>query len=116
MQEYLLRRLISIMLDISLEQQVAEILMGDVKFISYDGKYPTLCSGMLVLKVGSREFKIQRIRSGGGVWIDKQGDEQVDVGDWDVEVWPDDFPETLKKRALEIINENVEHGCCGGCI
>lgn len=104
------------MSDISLEQRVAETLMGDVKFVSYSGRYPNLCSGMLVIKIGSREYKIQRLVSGGSVSFDEVGGEHVDEGDWDVEEWPDDFPETLKKRALEVINESVDHGCCGGCV
>jgi len=104
--------------EISKEQLVAEILMGDVKFVSYDGKYPNLCSGTLVIRLGSREWKIHRLTSGGGVWFDKQGNEQVDEGDWSIEDqnFPEGFPESLKEKVLKVVNESVDHGCCGGCI
>lgn len=102
--------------EISKEQLVAEILMGDVKFVSYDGKYPNLCSGTLVIKVGSRKWKIKRLSSGGGVWFDKNNSEQVDEGPWSIENWPEGFPETLKQKVLDVVNDKVDHGCCGGCI
>jgi hypothetical protein len=102
--------------EISKEQLVAEILMGDVKFVSYDGKYPNLCSGTLVIRLGSREWKIRRLSSGGGVWFDKNNDEQVDEGDWSIDNWPEGFPESLKEKVLKVVNECVDHGCCGGCI
>lgn len=41
----------------------------------------------------------------------------VNHGEWVINV--EELPEELKKYALEIdkvFNENVEQGCCGGCL
>jgi phosphoribosylaminoimidazole-succinocarboxamide synthase len=28
----------------------------------------------------------------------------------------EEFPEELKQEATDVVNENIEHGCCGGCV
>jgi hypothetical protein len=97
--------------EISREQLVAEILMGNVKFVSYDGRYPNLCSGTLVFKIGDRTYEIHRLTSGGG--LDK--DYNAYEGPWSIDNWPEGFPEGLKSKVEDMVNECVEHGCCGGC-
>ena len=90
-----------------------------VVFVSYDGKYPCLCSGTLVVRVGGTEYVFEQytaLRSGGGVWFDEEWSEHVDVGPWTVEQWPEEFPKELRAEALIVINDNVPHGCCGGCV
>ena len=47
--------------------------------------------------------------------FDEDWNEMVGVGDWSVE-FPKDFPEELKDKVLNCINEEIPHGCCGGCI
>lgn len=64
---------------------------GHIKFISYTGKYPNLCSGVLTLDVTD--------------------------GEWLIDF--DEIPDCFKKYAEEIgetFNTNVPYGCCGGCI
>lgn len=92
-----------------------------VKFISYTGRYPCLCSGILTLEIDGEEvqFGYDTLNnpfwvSGGGLNPDYEGTYQ---GEWKIDV--DRIPEGYRKYASEIdrvFNENVEWGCCGGCI
>lgn len=104
-----------------------------VEFVSYSGKAPNLCRGILVLMVNGKEYKF------GPEYLKKEDDEtlftpfwastgsayftngytesHVTEGEWAVDV--DELPEELRKYASEIdqvFNANVEHGCCGGCL
>lgn len=87
-----------------------------VEFVSYDGEYPNLCSGQLVLKINGqvRVFPRYCLRSGGSVWFDNDWDEHVETGSWSIDL-PEDL-EPLRKEIEECINENIPHGCCGGCV
>lgn len=87
-----------------------------VEFVSYDGRYPNLCSGTLILKIDGKvvTFPAYCMQSGGGVSFDNDWCEHVSSGLWTVEV-----PEKYKQHEDEInvvVNRNVEHGCCGGCV
>lgn len=96
-----------------------------VKFISYTGRYPNLCSGTLTLEIdgvkytfgGSyKEPKADFDKfwcSGGGITRDYENYS----GEWQINV--NNLPEQFHKYAREIddvFNNNVEWGCCGGCI
>lgn len=87
-----------------------------VEFVSYDGKYPNLCSGILVLRIDGEvvEFPKYSMNSGGCIGFDKNWDEYVCGGAWTVEV-PEEY-EYLCEEIEECVNENVPWGCCGGCI
>jgi hypothetical protein len=54
--------------------------------------------------------------SGGSVWFDKGWDEHVEDGEWSIKEWPDKFPKNMKKAVIDKINEEILHGCCGGCV
>ena len=102
-----------------------------VKFVSYTGKYPNLCCGVLTLLIDGKEVKMtvkkgQKViwetdgnydrfwESGGGI---KPGYSGTYHREWDIIV--DDLPEKYREYASEIdeeFNSNVEYGCCGGCI
>ena len=112
-----------------------------VKFVSYDGQYPNLCSGLLVLNIDGAEYrfgipreisggswdKVQKyIQSpdyhekfwsyGGSTWVDG-ADSGTSSGEWEIDV--QDLPQEIQKDAAEIdevFNSNVPYGCCGGCI
>ena len=90
-----------------------------VKFISYDGKYPNLCGGTLVLAINNYmvEFPQFCMRSGGCVWFDEEWNEQVDIGEWHVKL-PEEYKEFahLQDEIDACVNANVPWGCCGGCI
>ena len=86
--------------------------------IEYNGNYPNLCRGDLVATIdGERwEFPSYCLSSGGSVWFDDDWNEHVEVGEWTVSDWPTGFPDELKTRVEEAVNENIPHGCCGGCV
>ena len=89
-----------------------------VKFVSYTGKYPTLCSGKLTLLIDGENVEFDGIKdrflaSGGFI----SGDYYAYTGEWVICI--DDIPEKYRKYAYEIdrvFNEHVPHGCRGGCI
>ena len=99
-----------------------------VKFISYTGKYPNLCSGILTLEIDGKKvqfgYKYPMDRhpelrepfweSGGSTnWHTNL----VTTGEWKINA--DELPDEYKKYATEIdyiFNKNVKHGCCGGCL
>ena len=87
-----------------------------VEFVSYDGSFPNLCSGKLVLAIdGERvEFPDYCMCSGGSVWFDSDWGEHVETGAWTVDV-PKQY-EHLKDEIEECVNNNVPCGCCGGCV
>lgn len=88
-----------------------------VQFISYDGKYPNLCSGTLVFSVNDKEYSIKYgLVSGGGINF-FEDNYYVSSGPWSIE--PSSFPEELKpyfEEITDMINENIPYGCCGGCV
>lgn len=98
-----------------------------VKFVSYTGRYPNLCSGILTLEIDGefatfghnywREDQPQYRQfwsSGGGLQPNYEGTWQ---GEWQIDV--NKLPEQFRQYATEIdevFNNNVKYGCCGGCI
>lgn len=111
-----------------------------VKFISYDGRYPNLCSGQLVLEIDGvicyfghkcgccnwekcqEELKLANHfeefwSSGGTCGFDSNYDEHVTSGGWKIN--ESALPECYRDYASEIdavFNDNVPYGCCGGCL
>ncbi len=100
-----------------------------VKFVSYTGGYPNLCNGILTLEIDGATYTFGSSWkepkpdfnkfwcSGGSVTADEHWDFDVKQGEWVINV--NDLPEQFRKYAIEIdevFNENVEWGCCGGCI
>jgi hypothetical protein len=116
-----------------------------VKFISYTGKYPCLCSGVLTLEIDGIQYKFGHNykehhfdkdgksyfadenpenpnfrcfwSSGGSVSSDSDWNWNVESGEWRIDI--QELPEQFKDLASEIdavFNENVPFGCCGGCI
>lgn len=101
-----------------------------VKFISYTGRYPNLCNGVLTLEIDGNECRFGHSfsnwrnwktdgnfnkfwHSGGGITSDYSTYE----GEWEIDV--QELPEQFKQYAAEIdevFNANVPYGCCGGCI
>lgn len=110
----------------------------NVEFVSYTGKYPNLCSGVLTLKICGEEcvfghnsrdydYKTGHYKdgnydafwsSGGSAGFNGgYSNSYVNQGEWHTDV--EALPEKFKKYADEIdrvFNDNVEHGCCGGCL
>lgn len=109
-----------------------------VQFISYSGKYPNLCRGVLTLKIEGEIVKFghdfTNYKYETGEFIDNNYDEFWTsggscffLGDYEDEVvntdeWVIDaekIPEKYRKYAPiidKVFNDNVEYGCCGGCL
>lgn len=108
----------------------------DVKFINYTGGYPNLCFGQLTLEVNGKQYTFGRDSewnkpdregdfpqfwtSGGGISIDP---EEIYTEPWTSKYYEDEvkqidefFGEGATAKFLEVFNENVSWGCCGGCI
>jgi len=86
--------------------------------LSYDGQYPNLCSGTLIVTIGSTEwvFPSHCLSSGGRVTFDENWSENVEQGEWTINQWPEGFPENLKYIVEQKVNEEIPWGCCGGCV
>lgn len=106
-----------------------------VKFIAYNGAYPNLCSGVLKLEIEGhlyvfgpkwkateeekRELHPEFWSPGGscGFAGNNHTSSYCDQGEWTIDA--EQLPEELQSYVAEIdrvFNENVEHGCCGGCL
>lgn len=98
-----------------------------VKFISYDGKYPCLCYGTLTLEINGKTYKFGDNTgndfgpfwtSGGSAYFTNDySDSVVEEDEWNIDV--EDIPQEFRCYAEEIdrvFNDNVRHGCCGGCL
>lgn len=87
-----------------------------VEFISYNGDYPNLCSGKLVLKINGEIVEFSGCdrfwTSGGGCDF---FDDSVTCQPWELTEVPAEFEE-YKEEMIKVFNENVPYGCCGGCI
>jgi hypothetical protein len=94
--------------------------MATVEFVSYDGGFPNLCRGLLSVKVDGVlwDFENGSLSSGGGVSFDKDWQEEVRHGEWSIYEWPKGFPEDedVRRKVLELVNDFIPRGCCGGCV
>ena len=93
--------------------------MRDIQFVSYDGKYPNLCSGTLVLSVdGQKVAAMDCLYPGGEAGIGGDGNEYTIEGPWKVKWGKLSMPFTFHEmaRITELVNQHVKHSCCGGCI
>ena len=104
-----------------------------VKFVEYTGEYPNLCRGILTLIIDKEIVNFGHnyrsnwetdgnydsfwISGGGCGFNDNYTRSYTKEGEWVIDVAK--LPEKYQKYAREIdevFNDNVEWGCCGGCI
>ena len=93
--------------------------MSDIKFVSYDGKYPNLCSGTLTISVDGDESSESNCLISGG-YLRSYNEEDIVKGKWSIN-WDKAFTfmffsDEEKKLITDLVNANVPFGCCGGCI
>ncbi len=94
-----------------------------VEFVSYDGRFPNLCRGTLVLRIDGREVSFDYLsrndfwESGGDVYFTEDWEDVVMQGEWELRLeWvPDEYREYAQEM-IDVFNANVEFGCCGGCV
>ena len=86
--------------------------------INYNGAYPNLCSGDLEVVIDGKQwiFPTYSLCSGGSIWFSEEWVEHIEEGDWSIREWPENFPESLKDKVIDIVNAEIPHGCCGGCV
>lgn len=88
--------------------------------VEYDGEYPCLCAGHLQVWVGDDyyDFGDHCLCSGGCICHDEDWDMWAEEGDWSIDETkiPKDFPMEYKDLLIDVINQEIPHGCCGGCI
>lgn len=89
-----------------------------LEFVSYDGRFPNLCSGILVLRLDGEliTFKSYSLCSGGSGSFDKDWNEEVTDGSWYISEFPKKFPKELQEQAVKLVNDNVPWGRCDGCV
>ena len=92
--------------------------MRNIEFVSYSGEFPTLCMGKLRISVDGEERVVDcTLLSGGGVYFKPDySDVKVKKDPWRIDFYDDFFTEEEQEYILDLVNKNVEHGCCGGCI
>lgn len=101
----------------------------EIEFVSYDGSYPCLCYGTLTLKINGKEVRFNGCgnekyssfwSSGGGVSFNDEWEEDVTQGEWYWCCFDEKkmHPAILRNKdyVMELFNENVPWGCCGGCV
>ena len=93
--------------------------MAKIEFISYDGKYPCLCFGTLVIKVNDKPYTLTHAMISGGRIVggaSTDWDMWTEEGEWSLDL--EEYPELkqYKDEITEVVNDNVRYGCCGGCI
>ncbi len=84
----------------------------EIKVYKEDVPYAQ-CSGDLEVVIDGTKWKFPKralVTGGYVVWDD------VGFGPWNINKWPDGFPEELKEATLKAVNEQVKWGCCGGCV
>lgn len=86
--------------------------------IKYNGEYPCLCMGHLIVWVDGVKWDFGRysLTSGGGICRDDDWNMWAEKGEWSIDNFPEGFPEELKEIVVAKVNEKIPHGCCGGCI
>jgi len=85
--------------------------------INYDGAWPKLCDGNLIVTINGCVWEFGDCLVSGGRTINAgYGDYHIAKGEWKIHPWPAGFPFDLRVEVLKKVNEVVPHGCCGGCL
>ena len=93
--------------------------MSKIEFVSYDGRYPCLCYGTLVIKVDDKIYRFKDAMISGGCIMggpETDWDMWSEYGPWELNLKEHPELEKYKSEITALVNENVEQGCCGGCI
>lgn len=103
-----------------------------VEFVSYSGKYPSLCMGCLTVKINGETVKFGAEYSDGKFVMHNNSfwssggscgfsggysESYCTSGEWKIDV--QSIPKQYRKYASEldaVFNANVPYGCCGGCL
>ena len=81
-----------------------------------------MMEGALAYVMGQLELMVIHIDlknaliSGGGIFRNDEFDMWSENGEWEIRLEEHPELEPYKEEITRIVNENVEHGCCGGCL
>ena len=86
--------------------------------VEYDGSFPNLCRGHLIVRINGKVYDFGKycLASGGSVSFDSNWQEIVTSGPWSIFEWPVEFPEEYKADVIAAVNNKIPNGCCGGCV
>ena len=107
----------------------------NIEFISYTGKYPNLCNGILTLEIDNKIVKFGHEEwnknshcykegnydkfwiSGGNCYFGNNYREgHIISGKWELDCLAvPDFLKPYSNKLINVFNDNVPYGCCGGC-
>jgi len=90
-----------------------------VEFVSYDGKWPCLCYGTLIIKVDGKSYSFNHAMVSGGCIMggpSTDWDMWAEQDDWELNLEEHPELEQYKEEITRVVNKNVPQGCCGGCI
>lgn len=85
--------------------------------VFYDGKYPNMCSGTLIIKEDGIDIYNKRCccKSTGCVWFDDEWCDHIESGDL---LWNEEdakgFSEEIQNAVKDVLSSCFV--CCGGCI
>jgi hypothetical protein len=90
-----------------------------VKFVSYTYPPYNLCKGELTIEVNGKTYTLEKgaLYTSGSCYETEDGNYETYQGDW--KLYDTDLPVEIRAymtEILEVVNNNVEHGCCGGCM
>ena len=89
-----------------------------IEFVSYDGHFPNLCIGTLNLKLNGEQKSLTDVLSSGGICrYHEDNSVEREYGEWSIiqDKLPD-WAKPYQREILDLVNKNVPHGCCGGCL
>ena len=116
--------------------------MTQIEFVEYTERAPVLCMGDLIVKIDGKpaafcwDYEWNKAEKEKHLnmpvyppfWISGGSRTITDDGAWDIKEAPWELDEEicltkippelkpLLPQLLEVMNENVPHGCCGGCL
>ena len=93
---------------------------NNVKFISYDGKFPNMCSGTLILSIDGKKVTFGKNGENPHFWYSGvifENPNDYRKGTWQVNesFIPNEYL-CYKKELKEIVRKYLPQGCCGGCL
>lgn len=90
-----------------------------IKFISYDGKWPTLCMGMLTVEKDGKKYSMKHVLESGGSCDFNNGysESYIKKGEWLIveRYLPKELQDDVEELTY-LVNKNIPYGCCGGCL
>jgi hypothetical protein len=97
----------------------------EINFVSYDGKYPNLCAGTLVISIDGEVLDLGRcLHPGDECGVDWSGPRDiVKTGGWEFEppncfMVLNPYRKLIVNEITRLLNEEwpVPMPCCGGCL